>query len=86
MDVFQHLPQQHIDYFRGRLLLIFQRAPFFLETVVLYLVDESRPGGLEPVEERHEVAVAGVRVPVQVDLAGGAAIPEHLLCKPHPQV
>jgi hypothetical protein len=66
-----------------RLLLIFQRAQFFLETVVLYLVDESRLGGLEPVEERHEVTVAGVRVPVQVDLAGGAVVPEHLLCKPH---
>jgi hypothetical protein len=53
---------------------------------VLHLIDESGPGGLEPVEERHEVTVAGVRVPVQVDLAGGAAIAEHLLCKPHLQL
>jgi hypothetical protein len=68
-----------------RLLLIFQRAPF-LETVVLHLIDESGPGGLEPVEERHEVTVAGVRVPVQVDLAGGAVVPEHLLCNPHLQL
>jgi hypothetical protein len=29
MDVFQHLPQQHMDYFRGRMLLIFWRALFF---------------------------------------------------------
>ena len=48
-----------------------------------YLVDEAGPGGLDPVEEQHHVTVAGVGVPVQVNLAGGAVVAKHILYTPH---
>lgn len=48
-----------------------------------HLVDKPGPGGLKPVEKGHHVAVAGVGVAVQVDLAGRAVVPEHLLYKPN---
>jgi hypothetical protein len=75
-----------MDNFRNSPASYISACSILLRNCCAYLVDESRPGGLEPVEERHEVTVAGVRVPVQVDLAGGAAVPEHLLCKPHNRV